>query len=93
MFVTDNVLTTLMCAPRTVYSWDLVITKADGKLWIDRRDAAGTNPFIKSIARVKSFKVNSGISNLLAGTQHLLLNDKQASVPDPGLHGEKYRYA
>ena len=41
VFVTDNVLTTLMCAPRSVYSWDLVITRADGKLWIDRRDATG----------------------------------------------------
>lgn len=47
VFVTDNVLTLLMCAPRTVYSWDLVITKADGKMWIDRRDAAGTNSLHK----------------------------------------------
>ena len=41
MFVTDNALTTLMCAPRSVYSWDLVINKADGKIWIDRRDQEG----------------------------------------------------
>ena len=41
VFVTDNVLTLLMCTPRTVYSWDLVITRTDGKIYIDRRDAAG----------------------------------------------------
>ena len=41
VFVTDNALTTLMCAPRSVYSWDLVIVKADGKMWIDRRDQEG----------------------------------------------------
>jgi len=41
VFVTDNALTTLMCAPRSVYSWDLIIAKADGKIWIDRRDQEG----------------------------------------------------
>ena len=25
VFVTDNVISTLMCAPRSVYSWDLVV--------------------------------------------------------------------
>lgn len=43
VFVTDNALTTLMCAPRSVYSWDLVVTKADGKIWIDRRDQEGAH--------------------------------------------------
>ena len=41
VFVTDNALTTLMCAPRSVYSWDLVVVKGDGKMWIDRRDQEG----------------------------------------------------
>ena len=27
-----------MCAPRSVYSWDVVITRAGGKLFFDRRD-------------------------------------------------------
>ena len=43
MFVTDNALMTLMCAPRSVYSWDLVISKANGKIWIDRRDQEGAH--------------------------------------------------
>ena len=41
VFVTDNALTTLMCAPRSVYSWDLIIAKEAGKIWIDRRDQEG----------------------------------------------------
>ena len=38
MFITEALLTTLMCAPRSVYSWDVVITRAAGKLFFDRRD-------------------------------------------------------
>lgn len=38
MFITEGLLTTLMCAPRSVYSWDVVITRAGGKLFFDRRD-------------------------------------------------------
>lgn len=28
VFITDALLTTLMCAPRSVYSWDIVVTRA-----------------------------------------------------------------
>ena len=28
VFATDTVLTTLMCAARSVYSWDVVVTRA-----------------------------------------------------------------
>ena len=45
VFVTDNALTMLMCGPRSVYSWDLVISKEDGKIWIDRRDQEGVPRF------------------------------------------------
>ena len=38
VFITEGLLTTLMCAPRSVYSWDVVITRAGGKLFFDRRD-------------------------------------------------------
>jgi translation initiation factor 3 subunit D len=40
IFATDSVLSMLMCAPRSVYSWDLVITKHDDKVFIDRRDGS-----------------------------------------------------
>jgi translation initiation factor 3 subunit D len=38
VFATDHVLACLIAAVRSVYSWDLVITKIDGKLIIDKRD-------------------------------------------------------
>lgn len=38
VFMSDTVLVALMCAPRSVYSWDVLITKADGKLFFDTRE-------------------------------------------------------
>jgi translation initiation factor 3 subunit D len=40
IFATDSILSVLMCAPRSVYPWDLVITKHEDKLWIDRREGS-----------------------------------------------------
>ncbi|PKI84282.1 hypothetical protein MVES1_001647 [Malassezia vespertilionis] len=38
VFITDSILALLMCAPRSVYPWDIVITKSeDGKLFFDKR--------------------------------------------------------
>ncbi|KAJ3334348.1 hypothetical protein HDU76_000041 [Blyttiomyces sp. JEL0837] len=40
VLATDNILSTLMCASKSVYSWDIVITKYDNKIFIDKRDGA-----------------------------------------------------
>jgi len=40
-FITDTVLSHLMAAPRSVYSWDIVVQKIDGKLFFDKRDFSG----------------------------------------------------
>ena len=40
IFATDNILSMLMCAPRSVYSWDLVITKQGNKIYLDKRDGS-----------------------------------------------------
>lgn len=40
MFVTDTILTAIMCAARSVYSWDVVITKVGDKLFFDKRDSS-----------------------------------------------------
>jgi translation initiation factor 3 subunit D len=37
IFITDSVLTALMCTPRSVYSWDIIITRRGDKLWFDKR--------------------------------------------------------
>jgi len=38
VFATDHVLSALMCAKSSVYSWDLVFTRAGDTLFIDKRD-------------------------------------------------------
>ncbi|KAL5715467.1 Eukaryotic translation initiation factor 3 subunit D [Ranunculus cassubicifolius] len=38
VFATDGVLSTLMCAARSVYSWDIVVDRVGDKLFLDKRD-------------------------------------------------------
>lgn len=38
VYATDAIISQLMAAPRSVYSWDLVVQKMDGIIYIDKRD-------------------------------------------------------
>jgi len=38
VFATDSVLAHLMSSPRSVYSWDIVIQKTNGLIFLDKRD-------------------------------------------------------
>lgn len=40
VFATDSILATLMCAPRSVYSWDIVVQRVGNKLFFDKRDGS-----------------------------------------------------
>ncbi|KAI9651986.1 MAG: hypothetical protein M1831_007278 [Alyxoria varia] len=40
VFATDNILSVLMCAPRSVYSWDLILERRGNKLFIDKREGS-----------------------------------------------------
>ncbi|KAK1378736.1 Eukaryotic translation initiation factor 3 subunit D [Heracleum sosnowskyi] len=40
VFATDAILATLMCAPRSVYSWDIVVQRVGNKLFFDKRDGS-----------------------------------------------------
>ncbi|OLN95931.1 Eukaryotic translation initiation factor 3 subunit D [Colletotrichum chlorophyti] len=40
IFATDSILSMLMCAPRSVYPWDIVITVQGNKVFLDKRDNA-----------------------------------------------------
>ncbi|VDN27881.1 unnamed protein product [Cylicostephanus goldi] len=45
VFATDIILATLMTAPRSVYSWDIVAHRVGDKLFLDKRDTGGiSNP-------------------------------------------------
>ena len=38
VFATDSILATLMCCTRSQYSWDIVVQKIGGKIFLDKRD-------------------------------------------------------
>ncbi|MCJ1324858.1 hypothetical protein MMC10_001520 [Thelotrema lepadinum] len=40
IFATDSILSMLMCSPRSIYSWDIVITRHGNKLFLDKRDGS-----------------------------------------------------
>ncbi|OAA63924.1 Eukaryotic translation initiation factor 3, subunit 7 [Cordyceps fumosorosea ARSEF 2679] len=40
IFATDTILSMLMCSTRSVYPWDVVITRQGGKIFLDKRDNA-----------------------------------------------------
>lgn len=43
VFVTDSILATMMCVKSSVYSWDILITRAGNKLFFDKRDQSPLN--------------------------------------------------
>ncbi|PTB64143.1 eukaryotic translation initiation factor 3 [Trichoderma citrinoviride] len=38
IFATDSILSMLMCSTRSVYPWDIVITRQGNKIFLDKRD-------------------------------------------------------
>ena len=38
VFVTDTILAQLMAAPRSIYSWDIVVQKINGMIFLDKRN-------------------------------------------------------
>ncbi|KAL2153874.1 hypothetical protein VTH82DRAFT_2550 [Thermothelomyces myriococcoides] len=40
IFATDSILSMLMCAPRSVYPWDIIIVRQGNKVFLDKRDNA-----------------------------------------------------
>lgn len=40
VFATSDIISMLMCAPRSVYSWDIVVTHQGNKIYFDKREGA-----------------------------------------------------
>ena len=40
IFATDSVLSMLMCAPRSVYPWDIVVVRDGNKIFLDKREGS-----------------------------------------------------
>lgn len=37
VYATDTILSTIMCAPRSNYGWDIMVEKKDGNIFLDKR--------------------------------------------------------
>ena len=70
VFITDTLLTTLMCTPRSVYSWDIVITRAGGRLFFDKRD--GSSLDLLTVAETSPEQIAEDKDNI-NGVQQLSL--------------------
>ncbi|KAK9458958.1 eukaryotic translation initiation factor 3 subunit D [Lipomyces oligophaga] len=40
IFATDSILSMLMCSPRSIYPWDIVVTREGNKLFFDKREGS-----------------------------------------------------
>jgi len=40
VFATDSIISTLMCCSRSVYPWDIVVSKVGNKIFMDKRDGS-----------------------------------------------------
>merc|ERR1711962_1433706 len=62
VFVTDAILATLMCAGRSAYSWDIVVQKIGGKVFLDKRDNL-------KFGYVTRYNVKDSSRHVILGTQ------------------------
>ncbi len=45
VFATDSIISTLMCCSRSVYPWDIVVSKVGNKIFMDKRDGSNFGEF------------------------------------------------
>ena len=69
VFMTEALLTTLMCTPRSVYAWDMVITRAAGRLFFDKRDG--------STLDLLTVRAHAGACNTLHGRHFMHVTPHQ----------------
>lgn len=75
IFATADILSMLMCAPRSVYSWDIVILKQGNKIYLDKRDGASID-----LVTVNENAADAPLEASEAGAQ----NQKQDAINTPG---------
>ena len=40
IFATDSIISMIMCSPRSIYPWDIIVVKQGNKIFLDKRDNA-----------------------------------------------------
>ncbi|KAH3679361.1 hypothetical protein WICMUC_001042 [Wickerhamomyces mucosus] len=65
VYATDSVLTQLMCASRSVYSWDIVVTKKNGVIFFDKRESSSIDKLTveENSQDAPSDSIDSNINN------------------------------
>lgn len=60
VFITDAIIAQLMCTPRSSASWDVIVTKKNGKIFFDKRENTFTLPVNENsnLAEVKESDIN-----------------------------------
>ncbi|KAI3935835.1 hypothetical protein MKX01_033019 [Papaver californicum] len=100
VFATDSILSTLMCAPRSVYSWDIVVRRVGNKLFFDKRDGSQLD-LLSDINSAYSLSVEAAYINQNFSQQVLVRNGSKVGFEEPnpftGEGGEEvasvaYRY-
>ena len=74
VFTTDNILSMLMCAPRSVYGWDLVFERRGNKLFIDKREGSALDMVtVNENAADAPLELSEGNKDTMNAPQALML--------------------
>lgn len=63
VFATDTILCTLMTAPRSIYSWDIIIQKVGNVIFFDKRDDSDIDMFTVNESAPESWQEHDGGSS------------------------------
>lgn len=71
VFITDEILSQLMCAPKSSASWDVIVTKKDGKIFFDKRENTFEIPINENspLQDLKESDINSSANALLESVE------------------------
>lgn len=96
VFATDSIIATLMCCSRSVYPWDIVVSKIGTKIFLDKRDDSqfdlltvnetATEPPAdeeKSINSANNLALEATYINHNLSQQVLRMNEERYTFPDP----------
>lgn len=96
VFTTDSILATLMCCSRSVYPWDISVSKVGNKIFLDKRDestfdlltvseTAGNPPEDedKSINSPGNLALEATYINHNMAQQVLRMNEDRYKFPEP----------
>ncbi len=103
VFATDSIIATLMTAPRSLYSWDIVVERVADKLFFDKRDDSemdnltvnetATEPPQEDIEHINSaFNLSREATRISEDFSQQCLRPElqQLSAPNPfAIHGEE----